>query len=177
LPHGWRDEGIDIVHWIGNRRHLNREKAFGITATPLPAVGSSLNNDIGVDMGKLAEFLTCKLDSYGAQVEFARQTGISPGTIDKWMTSQNTPNFENCLIIADYFKTKPAQIFGMAGKFTYHRLFLRHFDQSAREAKLHSRLQRLLDSGLEDSVEAMFSEFESGKASIQMKPIGAEVYT
>jgi transcriptional regulator with XRE-family HTH domain len=119
--------------------------------------------------------LTQKLEGYGAQLAFARQIGISPGTINKWMTGQNTPNFESCLLIAEYFAISPAQIFRMAGKFNYHRLYFGHLDQSPRETKLHLQLQRLLDSGLEDCVEEILNKFEATHGSIQKRPNGGGI--
>lgn len=118
-------------------------------------------------MSKLAKFLTRKLESYGAQVDFSRQTGTSPGTINKWMSGENTPNFESCLLIADYFETDPAKIFKMAGKLNYYRLYLRHFDRIQHQTKLHARLQQLLDKGLEHTVEDLLNELEANHTLFQ----------
>ena len=114
-------------------------------------------------MSKLAKFLTRRLESYGAQVDFSRQTGTSPGTINKWMSGENTPNFESCLLIADYFEADPAQVFKMAGKLNYYRLYLRHFDKIQHQTKLHARLQFLLDNGLEEYVEALLNDLEASR--------------
>lgn len=111
-------------------------------------------------MSKLAKFLTRRLESYGAQVDFSRQTGTSPGTINKWMSGENTPNFESCLLIADYFEADPTRVFKMAGKLNYYRLYVRHFDKIQHQTKLHARLQYLLDSGFEHSVEDVLNELE-----------------
>jgi transcriptional regulator with XRE-family HTH domain len=111
-------------------------------------------------LSKLAKFLTRRLESYGAQVDFSRQTGTSPGTINKWMSGENTPNFESCLLIADYFEADPTRVFKMAGKLNYYRLYVRHFDKIQHQTKLHARLQYLLDSGFEHSVEDVLNELE-----------------
>ena len=114
-------------------------------------------------MSKLAKFLTRKLASYGAQVDFSRQTGTSPGTINKWMSGENTPNFESCLLIADYFEADPAQVFKMADKLNYYRLYIRHFDKIQHQTKLHARLQFLLDNGLEECVETLLNDLEASR--------------
>jgi len=111
-------------------------------------------------LSKLAKFLTRRLESYGAQVDFSRQTGTSPGTINKWMSGENTPNFESCLLIADYFEADPTRVFKMAGKLNYYRLYVRHFDKIQHQTKLHARLQYLLDSGFEHSVEDVLNALE-----------------
>jgi transcriptional regulator with XRE-family HTH domain len=125
--------------------------------------------DIGAAMSNLAGFLMRKLETYGAQLDFSRKTGISPGTITKWTSGQNSPNFESCLLIADYFHTDPTRIFKMVGKLNYYRLYLRHFDKLKHQAKLHSRLQQLLESGLEDRVEDFLSELEADQESFQQE--------
>jgi transcriptional regulator with XRE-family HTH domain len=114
-------------------------------------------------LSKLAKFLTRRLESYGAQVDFSRQTGTSPGTINKWMSGENTPNFESCLLIADYFEADPSRVFKMADKLNYYRLYIRHFDKIQHQTKLHARLQYLLDSGLEHNVEDVLNELESNQ--------------
>jgi transcriptional regulator with XRE-family HTH domain len=118
---------------------------------------------IGGKLSKLAKFLTRKLESYGAQVDFSRQTGTSPGTINKWMSGENTPNFESCLLIADYFEADPARVFRMAGKLNYYQLYIRHFDKIQHQTKLHARLQFLLDNGLEQCVEDLLNELEASR--------------
>ena len=112
-------------------------------------------------MTKLAKFLTRQLESYGAQVDFSRNTGTSPGTINKWMSGENTPNCESCLLIAEYFAVDPTRVFKMAGKLNYYHLYLRHFDKVQYQTRLHERLQHLLDSGHEQDVESILSDIES----------------
>lgn len=111
-------------------------------------------------MSNLPGFLSRKFEGYGTQLDFSRKTGISPGTISKWTSGENTPNFESCLLIADYFHTDPARIFTMVGKLHYYRLYLRHFDRLEYQAKLHSRMQLLLEKGLEHRIDDFLSELE-----------------
>ncbi len=120
-------------------------------------------------MSKLSRFLTRSLESYGAQVDFSKQTGTSPGTINKWMSGENTPNFESCLLIADYFETDPARVFKMADKLNYYRLYIRHFDKIQHQTKLHARLQYLLDSGLEHSIEVLLDGLEMSEDLLPRK--------
>ncbi len=79
------------------------------------------------------------------------------------MSGENTPNFESCLLIADYFEADPTQVFKMAGKLNYYRLYLHHFDKVQHQTKLHARLQYLLDSGFEHSVEDVLNELETSQ--------------
>ena len=85
------------------------------------------------------------------------------------MSGENTPNFESCLLIADYFEADPARVFKMAGKLNYYRLYLHHFDKVQHQTKLHARLQFLLDSGLEHSIEDVLNELETNRDLPQKK--------
>lgn len=67
-------------------------------------------------MTQLAKFLSSRLGDYGKQREFARHIGCSPGTVNKWLTGENAPNFEGCLKIAGFFNLEPESVFRLAGK-------------------------------------------------------------
>ena len=112
-------------------------------------------------MSELSRFLANRLGNYGEQVDFSRAIGASPGTVNKWISGENTPNFESCLRIASYFKVEPRVIFKMAGKLDYYQLYLRQFKKLEFQAQLHARLQHLLDSGLDEEVETLVRELES----------------
>ena len=74
---------------------------------------------------KLSEFLQERLAGRGTQAKFSRETGISDGTVSKWARGDldRAPNFENCIWIAKYFGETPADIFLMAERTDYLRLF------------------------------------------------------
>ena len=75
---------------------------------------------------KLAEFMKEQLaGKRGSQARFVRKAEISEGTVSKWAQGgmDRAPNFENCLRIAVYFKVQPAEVFEMAERPEYGRLF------------------------------------------------------
>ena len=112
-------------------------------------------------MNKLGRFLKKRLSDYGKQLHFARETGFSPGTVTKWINGENTPNFENCLIIADYFDLDPGRVFKMAGKLNYYRLFQRLVKRAEVQAKLFERFQKLIDEGMEKDLDKLLDNLES----------------
>jgi len=74
---------------------------------------------------RLCEWIQGKLSGRGTQAHFARKSGISSGTVSKWAQGEmdRAPNFENCLRIASYFQVPPEQIFEMAERPEYGKLF------------------------------------------------------
>lgn len=112
-------------------------------------------------VNKLGRFLTKELSDYGKQVHFARETKFSPGTVTKWVKGENVPNFENCLIIADYFDLDPGRVFKMAGKLDYFRLYQRLLKRAQYQVELCERFQKLIDEGMEKDLETILSSLES----------------
>lgn len=102
--------------------------------------GLSFQNDetaITYCIMKLSEFMKEKLEGRGTQAKFSRIAGISSGTVSKWAQGEmdRAPNFENCLRIANYFRISPIQVFEMANRPDYGRLFQELFPDYRREEK------------------------------------------
>lgn len=70
-----------------------------------------------------------KLIGRGTQAKFARRAGITTGTVSKWAKGEMTsaPNFENCIRIAKYFDLAPTEVFEMAERPDFTKLFLELF--------------------------------------------------
>lgn len=111
-------------------------------------------------MINLPRFLGEQLSDYGRQLEFAREVHISPGTVSKWMSGENTPNFESCLRIAAYFHVNPVRVFKMAGRIDYYRLYSKIFESLEWHDELYGRLQALLASGHAAEIDKVFSKIE-----------------
>ncbi len=115
-------------------------------------------------MSQLSKFLRERLSDRGSQLRLAEALGTSPGTVTKWVSGENTPNFESCLRLADYLGVEPARIFRLTGKMDYYQLYLRAFKRAELQTRLHTRLQNLLDGGHIADVEDVLARLE--KASV-----------
>jgi transcriptional regulator with XRE-family HTH domain len=78
---------------------------------------------------ELSEFLKDQLKGRGTQAKFARTSGISDGTVSKWAKGgmDRAPNFENCIRIATGTRRTPLEIFEMAERPEFSKLFLKLF--------------------------------------------------
>jgi len=112
-------------------------------------------------MSKFSRFLAGVLSSRGSQSEVARAIGASPGTVTKWLSGENVPNFESCLRLADYLNMEPSLILKLVGNLEYYRLYLRLFKQVEFQTDLHSRLQSLIDRGYSEMVDSALYRLES----------------
>jgi repressor LexA len=102
---------------------------------------------------RLCEWIQEKLSGRGTQAHFARKSGISSGTVSKWAQGEmdRAPNFENCLRIAAYFQVPPEQIFEMAERPEYGKLFSEllpsrldyHQEPTFGQKELSDAIQRL----------------------------------
>ncbi len=120
-------------------------------------------------MNELRRFLKTELSAYGKQLSFAQETNFSPATVTKWINGENTPNFENCLIIAEYFNLDPGRVFKMAGKLDYYRLFQRLLMKAQHQAKLYERFQKLIDKGLGKDLDKILSRLEAQLADSEIE--------
>ena len=120
-------------------------------------------------MDTLSEFLKNRLSDRGKQSSFSRRIGVSQATASRWVSGDNVPDFESCLRIADYFKLDPLEVFEVAGKSEYERLYKKFFpdyepkqlDESdiykdPKHAEIHSKIQQMLLRGMDERVEREF---------------------
>lgn len=89
-------------------------------------------------MSEFSRFLSERLRDYGSQLGFSKAAKISPGTVTKWLSGENTPNFESCLIISEYFRIDPLRLFRMIGRVDYYHLYVRHFRTGELRARQRS---------------------------------------
>jgi len=102
-------------------------------------------------------------------MEFAAEIGTSPGGVNKWISGENTPNFESCLRIALHFDVDPIQVFKMAERLDYVRLYRRHVESLTFHHELHARLQALLDVGLSEEVDRKLRQIEDDRPHLKSK--------
>ena len=124
-------------------------------------------------MSKLSEFLAAKLSDRGKQSSFARRINRSQGTVSRWVNGESVPDYESFLRISDEWGLDPIELFQMAGREDYERLF-RKFSpdyepkkltesdlyKNPGHAELHERIQYLCQKGLEDEIENHIAHYE-----------------
>ncbi len=111
-------------------------------------------------MSKISEYLKKQLSRRGKRASFAKRLGVTEATVSRWSQGRSLPDFESCLKIAQHFRLDLREVFEMAGKSDYEELYSTFFSkhspdqiserdlyQDDTDAKLHQRLQSLIDLG------------------------------
>jgi transcriptional regulator with XRE-family HTH domain len=111
---------------------------------------------------RLSDFMSENLKGRGTPARFGRKAGVSSGTVSKWARGdmESAPNFENCIRIANYFRLPPPQVFEMAERPDYTKLFGELFpdyegvkpepDPGTVLCEQHARLLKMADELLHD---------------------------
>lgn len=123
-------------------------------------------------MPTLAEFLQQLFAGLSVN-EAAEQTGIDPSVMSRLLRGRGKPSVENMLRIAFATGTHPALLFEISGRsqlaflcrgieWQEGKRTLREADlYSARQARIHRRLQRMLELGFSRQAEAALVQLEA----------------
>lgn len=135
-------------------------------------------------MNALSAYLRKHLNRRGDRASFARRLAISEATVTRWVLGQTEPGFENCVQIADYFEVDPREVFQMAGRADFESLYVRTFPEyrkanfseddlykNENHSSLHRRVQKLVQHGRIDKLEAHIQLLEEEQALIESEQI------
>jgi PAS domain S-box-containing protein len=133
---------------------------------------------------KLAKVLGERLAERGTSASFARRLSVSQATVTRWVMGKSEPDFESCIRIADYFEIDPRQVFQLADKPGFEELYNRTFPEYKRanlsshdlykddeHSNLHTRIQKLLERGRGDKVDAHVQLLEEEQALIESEQL------
>lgn len=135
-------------------------------------------------MSALSAYLRKRLNRRGDRASFARRLNISEATVTRWVLGQTEPGFENCIQIADYFELDPREVFRMAERPDFEGLYVRTFPEYRKvyfseddlyknesHSSLHRRVQKLVQQGRIDKLEAHIELLEEEQALVESEQI------
>jgi PAS domain S-box-containing protein len=135
-------------------------------------------------MSLLSEYLRKRLCRRGDRASLARRLKISEATVTRWVLGQTEPGFENYVQIADYFEIDPREAFRLAGRPDFEELYNRTFPEFRKthiseddlyknetHSDLHRRIQKLLQRGRIDKLEAHIELLEEEQALAESEQI------